>query len=435
MNVIEQAIGLKAELDALRPISGEQEKRIMQKFRLDWNYHSNNLEGNSLTYGETKALIMFGLTAQGKPLQDHLEIEGHNEAIEHISEIVKGDYPLTETLIRQIHKLLLKKSYSVSAITPDGLPTTKVIEVGKYKTLPNHVKTVTGEIFYFASPEETPFLMTALVEWYREKAEDPTTNPLLLGAEFHYRFIRIHPFDDGNGRTARILMNFILMKFGFPPVIIKTEEKRDYFSALQLADSGVLSAFVEHIAKNLVWSLEIMIRGAKGESIEENDDLDKELALLEARLNKNKSQIEKNQAVILDLFDNSIVPLFQKYYVSLKKFEKFYIKTTFYFQSTQTSSHDLNIALNRIRPLIDDTTVDFDILTHFETFRYADYGNFDFFSQLSIMLGPNSYFVIAYDKKTLQEKNYGEQLLEEEIEDFVKHELQRHKQFIYDKTK
>lgn len=435
MNVIEQAIGLKAELDALRPISGEQERRIMQKFRLDWNYHSNNLEGNSLTYGETKALIMFGLTAQGKPLQDHLEIEGHNEAIEHISEIVKGDYPLTESLIRQIHKLLLKKSYSVSAITPDGLPTTKVIEVGKYKALPNHVKTVTGEIFYFAYPEETPFLMTALVEWYREKAEDSATNPLVLAAEFHYRFIRIHPFDDGNGRTARILMNFILMKFGFPPVIIKTEEKRDYFSALQLADSGVLSAFVEHIAKNQIRSLEIMIRGAKGESIEENDDLDKELALLEARLNKNKSQIQRSQEVVLDLFDNSIVPLFQKYYVSFKKFEKFYVKTTFHFKSNQTISDDLNIALNRIRPLIDDTTVEFIMLAHFDTFRYADYGNFNFLSQLSIMLGPNSYFVLTYDKKKSQEKNYGERLLEEEIEDFVKYELQKHKQFIDDKTK
>lgn len=435
MNVIEQAIGLRAELDALRPISGEQERRIMQKFRLDWNYHSNNLEGNSLTYGETKALIMFGLTAQGKPLQDHLEIEGHNEAIEHISEIVKGDYPLTESLIRQIHKLLLKKSYSVSAITPDGLPTTKVIEVGKYKTLPNHVKTVTGEVFYFASPEETPFLMTALVEWYREKAEDPATNPLVLAAEFHYRFIRIHPFDDGNGRTARILMNFILMKFGFPPVIIKTEEKRDYFSALQLADSGVLSAFVEHIAKNLIRSLEIMIRGAKGESIEENDDLDKELALLEARLNKNKSQIQRGQELVLDLFDNSIVPLFQKYYVNFKKFEKFYVKTTFHFKSNQTIADDLNIALNRIRPLIDDTTVEFGMSAYFDTFRYADYGNFNFLSQLSIMLGPNSYFVLSYDKKKSQEKNYGEQLLEEEIEDFVKYELQKHKQFIDDKTK
>ena len=80
MGVIEQALALKGELDTLRPISKEQELKIMQKFRLDWNYHSNNLEGNSLTYGETKALILFGLTAQGKPLKDHIEIEGHNEA-------------------------------------------------------------------------------------------------------------------------------------------------------------------------------------------------------------------------------------------------------------------------------------------------------------------------------------------------------------------
>ena len=230
-------------------------------------------------------------------------------------------------------------------------------------------------------------------------------------------------------------MNFILMKFGFPPVIIKTEEKRDYFSALQLADSGVLSAFVEHIAKNLIRSLEIMIRGAKGESIEENDDLDKELALLEARLNKNKSQIQRGQELVLDLFDNSIVPLFQKYYVNFKKFEKFYVKTTFHFKSNQTIADDLNIALNRIRPLIDDTTVEFGMSAYFDTFRYADYGNFNFLSQLSIMLGPNSYFVLSYDKKKSQEKNYGEQLLEEEIEDFVKYELQKHKQFIDDKTK
>jgi len=81
MEVLEQVEQLKAELDALRPLDGEAEARIMQKFRLDWNYHSNNLEGNSLTYGETKALILFGITAQGKPLKDHFEITGHNEAI------------------------------------------------------------------------------------------------------------------------------------------------------------------------------------------------------------------------------------------------------------------------------------------------------------------------------------------------------------------
>src|SRR5690606_29582399 len=134
----------------------EDESRIMQKFRLDWNYHSNKLEGNSLTYGETKALLLFGITAQGKPLKDHFEITGHNEAINWVLEILKGDYPLTEHFIRELHKLILKEPYQVDAVSPEGLPTKRWITIGQYKTTPNHVKTKTGEIFYFATPEETP---------------------------------------------------------------------------------------------------------------------------------------------------------------------------------------------------------------------------------------------------------------------------------------
>jgi Fic family protein len=266
-----KALELKIQLDNLRPIDKEKEARIMQKFRLDWNYHSNHLEGNSLTYGETKALILFGVTAQGKPLQDHFEITGHNEAINWVIDVVKGDYRLNENFIRELHTLLLKAPYEVDAITPDGQPTKKRINVGSYKTSPNHVKTKTGEIFYFATPEETPSKMTDLINWYREKCEQKDVNPIFLAAEFHYKFIWIHPFDDGNGRTARILMNFILMKFNFPPVIIKTEDKTNYFAALQLADAGNIEAFIEYISQNLVRSLEIMIAGAKGESIEEED--------------------------------------------------------------------------------------------------------------------------------------------------------------------
>ena len=282
------AFNLKKQLDDLRPIDKIQEERIMQKFRLDWNYHSNHLEGNQLTYGETKALILFGITAQGKPLQDHFEITGHNEAINWVIDVVKGDYPLNENFIRELHTLLLKQSYEVDAITPDGKPTKKRINVGSYKTSPNHVKTKTGEIFYFASPEETSSKMTDLINWFREKCEQEQVNAIFLAAEFHYKFIRIHPFDDGNGRTARILMNFILMKFNLPPVIIKTEDKDNYFRVLQLADAGNIEAFIEYIAQNLVYSLEIMIAGANGESIEEDDDLDKEISLLEQKINKTQ---------------------------------------------------------------------------------------------------------------------------------------------------
>jgi Fic family protein len=128
----------------------------MQKFRLDWNYHSNHLEGNSLTYGETKALILFGLTAQGKPLKDHFEITGHDEAVKWIEDIIKQERPLTESFIRELHKLLLKEPYRKAAQSPSGIATTREIKVGEYKSVPNHVLTQTDEMFYFVSPEETP---------------------------------------------------------------------------------------------------------------------------------------------------------------------------------------------------------------------------------------------------------------------------------------
>jgi len=171
---------LSQELDKLRPLSVEDEQRIMQKFRLDWNFHSNHIEGNSLNYSETRALILFGITAQGKPMKDHLEMEGHNEAIKYIEEVVKQERPMTEQFIREIHQMILKERYQSDAITPDGQPTKKWVEVGEYKSTPNHVKTATGEIFRFASPEETPAKMEELMNWYKKSLKDKKKNPLLF---------------------------------------------------------------------------------------------------------------------------------------------------------------------------------------------------------------------------------------------------------------
>ena len=264
MTELEKAFKLKMQLDLLRPINNELESIIMQKFRLEWNYNSNNIEGNTLTYGETKALILFGITAQGKPLQDHFEMVGHDEAVKWVIDVVKGDYPLNENFIRELHTVILKEPREIPAITPDGTPTRKKVEIGKYKTQPNHVLTKTGEIFRFATPEETAPQMDDLIKWYRESSEKNALDPIILASEFHYKFIRIHPFDDGNGRTARILMNFILMKNGYPPVIIKTEDKENYYSVLRIADSGSIEPFIEFISKNLINSLEIMIFSTLG---------------------------------------------------------------------------------------------------------------------------------------------------------------------------
>ncbi len=279
---------LKAELDQLKPLDPDVLQRVNSKLKLDWTYHSNKIEGNSLTFGETKSLLLHNITAQGKPLRDHLEITQHNEAIEYILDIVKGDEqsrPLTEQFIKELHKILLKESYYSPAKSLDGTPTRKKIEVGQYKSTENHVETSTGEIFYFASVAETPARMNDLLDWYRQEIEKDEIDPIILAALFHYRFVRIHPFDDGNGRMARVLMNFILMKFGFPPAVITHEDRQRYYQVLQMADGDNLQPFVEFIEERVCNSLELMIKAAKGESIETLNDLDKKISILDHKLN------------------------------------------------------------------------------------------------------------------------------------------------------
>lgn len=440
MEPIKEALQLKTELEQLRPIGKEQEAVIMQKFRLDWNYHSNHLEGNSLTFGETKALILHGITAQGKPLKDHIEITGHDKAIQWVTDVVKGNYPFTETFIRELHTLLLKEPYEVDAITPDGQHTKKRVEVGKYKTLPNHVLTRTGEIFRFATPEETPALMHDLMEWYQEKAGLPDINSIILAAEFHYKFIRIHLFDDGNGRVARILMNFILIRFGYPPVIIKTEDKANYFSALQQADAGMIEPFINYIAKNLVRSLEIMIAGAKGESIEEPDDLDKEIALLEQKVKTvgKKVEILKTKEAILEIYDDSIARTCQQFITACEKFDRFYVSHSFrIYIDRGGNNQDKYNAISENRNRIKQDTNHAVLIYNFNSFIQADFGEFNHASQISIQFSLSKYKLILQDalETTEIEKSYGEQLSDKEINSIVKQAAQQHKELIERKIK
>ncbi|MEQ9438837.1 MAG: Fic family protein [Cyclobacteriaceae bacterium] len=437
MTSVETAIALKKDLDVLRPISKADELRIMQKFRLDWNFHSNNLEGNSLTYGETKALILFGLTAQGRPFKDSLEMRGHDEAIKWIEEIIKEERPLTENFIRQLHELILKEDYEVDAITPDGKPTKKWVRIGTYKTEPNHVLTKTGEIFRFATPEETPAKMHDLIEWYRTKKQQDI-NPILIAAEFHYRFIRIHPFDDGNGRTARILMNFILMQFGYPPVIIKTQDKENYFAALRQADAGMIGPFIEYIASNLVRSLEIMIKGAKGEDIEEPNDLDKEISLLKMRLESagKKIDIKKNKEVITDFYNRSIIPLFRKFILTSNKFDAFYLEKEYslYENNGGYGGLDEDELITQIRNRINDKTVTIHMRYFFKSINIADLEGFYFDSEIRIDFAFSNFKVFSNNATDITfTRSYGEQLTEKEMDELVRGETKRHKEIIEQK--
>lgn len=432
MTNIEKSIKLKKELDLLRPLKKEDELRIMQKFRLDWNYHSNNLEGNTLTYGETKALILFGITAQGKPLKDHFEVTGHDEAIKWVLEVIKQDRPLTENFIRELHKLILKEPYEVDAITPEGQPTKKRVNLGVYKTTPNHVKTKTGEIFRFATPEETPALMNDLVNWYNNKLVEEDINPILIAAEFHYRYIRIHPFDDGNGRTARILMNFILMQHGYPPVIINTNDKVNYFAVLRQADAGNINPFIEYIAHNLNHSLKIMLKGANGEDIEEPDDIIKEIALLEKKI-KGEGQpivITKNKERFIELINGFVFKLIEEFVEKGKLFERFYLNNKFEltiggggrYWSTEEALQNI---LNDIKEDTDEIWMRY----YYYSFNKEGFQNENFFSHIEIEFDYSSYIVKTW-RETIYQKNYGDFLTDKEIKELVNLEVKRHKQEI-----
>ena len=266
-NNLETIDRLKDELDALRPLPPDAVARVEQKLRIESNYHSNAVEGNSLTLGETRSLILHGLTARGKPMRDHLDIQGHDDAVKAIERAVQEDTGLTEVFIRNLHRVLLKEPYETEATTPDGHRTMRPIALGQYKATPNNVKTSTGEIYYFTPPEQVKPAMTDLLDWYRDQ-EAAGEHPIIIAATFHYRFVRIHPFDDGNGRMARLLMNLILNKHRYAVAIVESHATHLYLRELERADqTNDLGQFIDYIASCCTYGLSLCVRAARGESI------------------------------------------------------------------------------------------------------------------------------------------------------------------------
>lgn len=259
---------LKASIDALRPFPDHLAHQLMQKFRYAWNYHSNALEGNRLTYGETITLILHGLTAKGKPLKDHLDVKGHENAVQMMLDMIKGERNLSQHDLRQLHQLLLKETYQRSFIGPDNQRVFRTIRVGEYKRQPNHVLTIGGIIHHYANPGEVPSRIASLLDWYNKIKDEQRYHPLLVAAIFHHEFVAIHPFDDGNGRMGRILMNFTLMRHGFPPIVVEQQQRSEYYDALSRADSGDYSPLVTYLTDGLLASLRIQTEGLAGGPIE-----------------------------------------------------------------------------------------------------------------------------------------------------------------------
>ena len=291
INALEAVGRLKEELDALRPLSSAVLAQVEQKLRIELNYNSNAIEGNVLTLGETRSLILHGLTAHGKPLRDHLDVEGHDSAVKAIEAAVKDDHELNEAFIRNLHRILLKEPYVTKAVTPDGQSVERTISIGDYKATPNNVRTSTGETYYFTPPEQVKPAMSDLIDWYRTR-EREGEHPIVIAATFHYRFVRIHPFDDGNGRMARLLMNMILIKHGYTTAMIRQENRNEYLDNLERADKTEdLTDFIGYIASCCEYSLNLFLKAARGETIDDIEDIDKEILLFKRSLQSATDQV------------------------------------------------------------------------------------------------------------------------------------------------
>lgn len=290
------------EWQSLQPLKESDQLRLDQKFMLEFNYNSNHIEGNTLTYGQTEMLLMFGKVVENANMKDLEEMKASNVGLKMVKEMaLDKEQPLSEYFIRTLHQTLLREDYTVYRQLPDGTTTSYVIHAGQYKTRPNSVRTATGERFEYASPEETPALMNDLLQWYNEAETEGKLSPIELASLFHYRYIRIHPFEDGNGRVSRLLVNYILYRHGYPMIVVKSADKDNYLTALNRCDVAVgpvpsdgayaelsqITPFVEYLSKCLERALTISIKAAKGEDIEDTDDWRKNLKL------KYRDQINK----------------------------------------------------------------------------------------------------------------------------------------------
>lgn len=231
------------EWNALQPLSDRDREMLSRRFTIDFNYNSNHIEGNTLTYGQTEILLMFGKIVGEADVRDVHEMTASNVGLKMMKEeALLKEAPLTQHFIRTLHKTLLREDYTVYRTLPGGVQTSYVIHAGQYKTRPNSVITRYGDQFEYATPEETPALMSDLVDWYNDAERSGKFTPIELAAIFHYRYIRIHPFEDGNGRIARLMVNYILTRHDYPMIVVRSRKKKEYLEALHRTDLTVGAA-------------------------------------------------------------------------------------------------------------------------------------------------------------------------------------------------
>lgn len=218
-----------ALLEALRPLPDAAVRRLNDQITIEWIFNSNAIEGNTLTLRETQLILETGLTIGGKSLREHFEVINHKEAIDYVEDLVTGHDSIAISHMRQMHKLVL------SGIDENA---------GQYRNIQIQIAGARHQ-----PPEawEVPQQMSDWADWLNKGARD--VHPVERAALAHHRLVTIHPFIDGNGRTARLAMNLLLMRDGYPATIILRTNRRQYYRVLAQADAGNYTPLVNFVAR------------------------------------------------------------------------------------------------------------------------------------------------------------------------------------------
>ncbi|MBU2018344.1 MAG: Fic family protein [Bacteroidetes bacterium] len=230
----------KQKLDALRPLPAAVVENLKQSLSIEWTYNSNSIEGNTLTLQETKMVIEEGFTIKGKSLREHFEAVNHHDAIDFVESLVKSDYRLCAKDILEVHRLVLQR-----------------IEKDYAGRLRQHGVRISGANFIPPNALKVHDYLEELVDWMNEPGL--SIHRLVQISLFHHRFVWIHPFLDGNGRTVRLIFNLLFMKEGYPPAIILRNDRKKYYDALNKANTGDYSKLVLLILQALERSIDIYL--------------------------------------------------------------------------------------------------------------------------------------------------------------------------------
>lgn len=231
------------KLNKLRPLPKSAVQKLREKFQIEMTYNSNAIEGNSLTLKETFLVINEGITVKGKPLKDHLEAKDHQAALEYLYDLIDKNkrHTISEVLIRNLHQIIVQETDKEWA--------------GRYR---NANVVIGGAKHTPPDALQVPQKMRALISWLNSQKNK--MNIIELSALLHHKLVHIHPFFDGNGRTARLAMNLLLMQAGYPLVAILKNDRKKYYDVLDKADSEKYEPLIKFVAQSVERSLDIYLK-------------------------------------------------------------------------------------------------------------------------------------------------------------------------------